>query len=237
VTVVVAVPPRLQVTSFVAFGDSITWGEDGRNPPTLLEESLSNLLRPTVRLPLAQTYPAVLERALHLRYTGQSPSVANEGKGGELVTDPMTLPRFSGVINGGGYGAVLIMEGANDLLVSGDASIEPAVISGLRQMILDAKSRGVKPLLATIPPEFDGCCPNRGKRHDMVPGFNNLVRMLATEQAVPLVDVYSALNTDPKLYIGFDGLHPNADGYAKIADAFFDAITRTLEVSTTTTAR
>src|ERR1700730_17539280 len=31
VTVVMPPPPRLSVTTFMAFGDSITWGEDGAN--------------------------------------------------------------------------------------------------------------------------------------------------------------------------------------------------------------
>jgi hypothetical protein len=47
---------------------------------------------------------------------------------------------------------------------------------------------------------------------------------------VTLVDVYQAFNGNLAL-IGPDGLHPAADGYAKIADTFFTAIKSTLETA------
>ncbi len=54
------------------------------------------------------------------------------------------------------------------------------------------------------------------------------MRALAVSEGVPLVDVYGAFGNDLTL-IGADGLHPNAQGYAKIADTFFAAIRQTLE--------
>ena len=120
------------------------------------------------------------------------------------------------------------MEGANDL-ANRDATIEPSVIAGLRSMILDAKSRNMRVLLATIPPEQPGGVPDRGLAYSLVPGFNDQVRALAAEQQVALADVYGALNGDVGTYIGPDGLHPTAPGYAKIADTFFDVIKQALE--------
>jgi lysophospholipase L1-like esterase len=232
VTVVVPPPPRLSATTFVAFGDSITWGEDGRNS-TMLSQSQRAKARPAVQFPLPETYPGALEAKLVSRYRAQSPTVVNKGQPLEAVTNPATLTRFASVVDGGQYAAVLLMEGANDL--PGAASIPPvipipAIIDGLRRMVLEARSHGVRPYLATIPPEFDGCCPSdRGGAHALVPGFNDLVRGLALEQAVSIVDVYAALNTSVSTYIGPDGLHPTADGYAKIADTFFTVIRQTLE--------
>jgi lysophospholipase L1-like esterase len=131
----------------------------------------------------------------------------------------------------GQYEVVLIMEGANDLLETRDAAVEPLVIAGLQQMVRDAKSRAIRPYLATIPPEQDGCCPDRGISWRQVPDFNNLIRNLAVQEGVPLVDVYQALVGDVADYIGFDGLHPTAQGYTKIADTFFAALTQTLGVA------
>ena len=106
----------------------------------------------------------------------------------------------------------------------------------MRQMLRNAKGRGVQPYLATIPPENpSGCCPPRGGASQMVPGFNDQLRSLAASENVPLVDVYQALNTAVGTYIGFDGLHPTAPGYAKMADTFFTSIMQTLEVPTATT--
>jgi hypothetical protein len=52
VTVLAVVPPpTLVVTSFLAFGDSITWGDDGRNAAT---DAFAKLV-PRVQLPIAQT--------------------------------------------------------------------------------------------------------------------------------------------------------------------------------------
>src|ERR1700712_2756929 len=71
-----APPPTLIVTSLLAFGDSITWGEDGRNSTT---ETPSRCL-PRVRLPSDQTYPGVLLRELAARYTTQTIRVDNGGQ-------------------------------------------------------------------------------------------------------------------------------------------------------------
>jgi len=194
-----------------------------------------------VQLPIQQTYPGALLQMLASRYSTQAIVVDNAGQPGESVTgngpEPSTPApsRFSSVVAGGRYQVALIMEGANDL-AQRDSKVGPAVIAGLRQMILDAKSRNMQAFLATIPPENSAapCC--RALGWSLVAPFNDLVRSLATEQAVPLVDVYAALNADVNTYIGPDGLHPTAAGYAKIADQFFSAIEQTLEVKATTTS-
>jgi lysophospholipase L1-like esterase len=233
-TVTVTLPPKLTVTRFLAFGDSITWGEDGTslNSQPFGEGSR---IRPAVQYPTADTYPGALQNLLRGRYSLQSPIVTNGGLRGEAVTDRTTFPRFVSYTSSGLIDAVLIMEGSNDLQ-NRDDKIEPAVIAGLGRMIDDARSRGIRPLLATIPPENPaGCCPDRGLPAGLVPGFNDRVRALAASKNVPLVDVYQAFGGDLTL-IGFDGLHPNAAGYHKIADTFFDAIKQSLEAAPTTTS-
>jgi lysophospholipase L1-like esterase len=221
---VTVVPPlQLTATTFVAFGDSITWGEDGTNPPNT--SSASQRFHVAVQLPLGQTYPSVLQQDLAARYRIQTPIVANKGQPGEAIVDSTTFTRFTALMSSRLYSVVLIMEGSNDLYVHDSLTIPPA-IAGLRQMVRDAKSRGIRPYLATIPPmNPDGF---RGSAYSwyLVPEFNDRVRELAASEGVTLVDVYQGLNL---ALIGFDGLHPNAEGYAKIADLFFAAIKQTLE--------
>jgi lysophospholipase L1-like esterase len=53
---------------------------------------------------------------------------------------------------------------------------------------------------------------------------------------VTLVDIYQGFNGDLSL-LGPDGLHPAAEGYAKIADLFFAAIKQTLETSSASGVR
>jgi lysophospholipase L1-like esterase len=221
------------MTRFLAFGDSITCGESGTNDGPVCVTSLSGptAIRPLVQFPLSQTYPVVLQSELDARYSTQSPIVSNAGKSGESIASGAPT-RLDGLLATGQYDALLLMEGANDIFGGGDPSTIPTAIAGLRQMVEDAKRRGILPYLATIPPENSaGCCPDRGDGESLVPAFNAQVRMLAASEGVPLVEVYQALNADINAFIGFDGLHPTAAGYAAIADVFFAAINKTSEVS------
>ncbi len=235
VTVTVTPPPKLIVTRFLAFGDSITWGEDGTSATTTSRSGRVLSLRPAVQFPADQTYPGVLQSDLSGRYVTQRPNVANAGLRDEAVTDSTTFPRYVGYTSSGNYDVVLLMEGANDLASQNATTISNAV-AGLQQMVEDAKSRNLKVFLATIPPENpNGCCPDRGQAATLVPGFNDRVRTLAASEQVPLVDVYAAFNGDVTTLIGFDGLHPTAGGYAVIASTFFAAIRANLETSAVVT--
>jgi lysophospholipase L1-like esterase len=228
--VTVKAPPHLLLTRFVAFGDSITWGEDGTNPPTTL--TMPGWVHQSVRIPQSQQYPDVLQQELAARYMLQTPQVDNAGQRGEEVRDPATPPRFSIALSG--HDVVLLMEGSNDVNEQ-NATILPASIANLRQMLRDAKGRGLRPYLATIPPENP--TGFRGVGAALVPGFNDQIRSLAASENVPLVDIYQALNTDVSTFIGFDGLHPTVAGYAKIANVFFSSIMQTLEGPGATTVR
>jgi lysophospholipase L1-like esterase len=223
-TVTVNPPPFLQATatSFLAFGDSITWGEDG----TIAATSSTGRARLFVQLPTPETYPGALQADLTARYTAQAPTVQNGGKPGEAVTDSSTFPRFVSYTSTGQYNVVLLMEGANDLANQDNSS----VMAGLGQMIDDARGRGMHVFLATIPPENpSGCCPDRGVEAPLVAPFNDQVRSLAASKGIPLVDVYQAFGGDLSL-LGFDGLHPTPAGYQLMASTFFTSIKQNLEV-------
>jgi lysophospholipase L1-like esterase len=228
--ITVAAPPRITFERFLAFGDSMTLGEDG-NSSTITVSAQGPRLGVEVLLPFADTYPGGLQTQLRARYTMQTPVVTNAGKPLEAVTDSTTFPRFVGLTSTGQFSVVLLMEGANDL-ASRDARVFPTVISGLRRMIIDARGRGLRVFLATIPPENPAGF--RALAWSLVPAFNDQLRLLATSENVPLVDVYQAFNGDLSL-ISFDGLHPNANGYHKIADTFFALIKQALEASSAST--
>ena len=224
-------PPKLTTTSFLAFGDSITWGEDGQNSISTSQSIMSSRFHPAVQLPLAQQYPRELQQSLVNRYKTQSPAVDNQGHPGEAASDPAALKRFIALTSSRRYSVVLIMEGTNDLYARDDR-IVPFAIDGLRSMIRDAKGRGIRPYLATIPPMNPTACVPvcRGLPWSLVSGFNDSVRTLATTEGVTLVDVYQGFGGNLAL-VGSDGLHPAAEGYAKIAGLFFEAIRQTLETS------
>jgi len=227
-TITVTKPPQIALTRFSAFGDSITWGEDGTNP-TLLGLGTVHL---DVQL-VNQEYWYDLEQELKSRYTAQFPliQVHNDGFSGELAGAPTTLTRFASVLLSG-WQAVLIMEGANDLRTG--TAAEPAAISNLTTMIESAKRVGIRPYLATIPPENPAACVPvcRGGSAALVPGFNDQIRSLAKSEGITLVDVFQAFGGNLTL-LSTDGLHPNAAGYKVIADAFFSQLTSTLELPST----
>ncbi len=219
----VLAPPKVSVTRYVAFGDSITWGENG----AISAFEVGSGIRPHFQVP--RTYPTVLYQMMAARYTTQGILVSNQGLPGEYAKDRETQARFSSIVGSGGFDVVLLMEGSNDL---GDGYAS-AAISSLRSMVRDAKSRGVKPFLATIPP-MDGasCCPRRGSAAPLVAGFNDQIRGVASGEGIPLVDIYAAFNGTAAPYIGPDGLHPNDAGYQKIGETFFNAVKENLEVKT-----
>ena len=90
-SVTVVAPPVLTVTTFLAFGDSITLGEDGRS---LTAPAVRSRFQPSFQLPDDQNYPGILRSSLIARYVTQSPSLKNAGERGEAVRDPATLARF-----------------------------------------------------------------------------------------------------------------------------------------------
>jgi lysophospholipase L1-like esterase len=233
-TVTVLTPPKLSTTSFLAFGDSITYGEDGQNSTAPSVAIMSSRFHPSVRFPETQQYPRLLQQSLAARYKAQNPSVFNAGERGEAAGDAATLVRFAGLTAGRQYSVALILEGINDIFY-GDESREPSAIEGLRRMIRSAKAQGIRPYVATLPPTNPTACDPVCRGRDpwsLVPGMNDNIRTLATTEGATLVDVYRGFGGNLAL-IGPDGLHPSAEGYAKIADVFFQAIEQTLETSST----
>jgi lysophospholipase L1-like esterase len=236
--------PTIAVTSFVAFGDSITWGENG-NPPVVCGPNTNGfalapqLVHPYDRVTSPGPYPTVLETSLIARYGNQSSQIVvdNAGKPGEATYGDGVTPavsRFHAEISrpsrlGTPHQGVLLMEGTNDIFYGNDDSKIGPAVANLATMVDDAKSRGLRVFLATIPPMVPGgvrACGN----HEVAP-MNDGIRALAAQKGVALVDVYSGLGASYQQYIGSDGVHPNQAGYIKIASIFFDAMTSALETA------
>jgi lysophospholipase L1-like esterase len=245
--VVVQPPPKLPVTSFLAFGDSLTWGEDGRDTASALDFGQ----RVFVQVPQSQRYPDILQQELQARYRQQQVSVMNAGCPGESLSDPgdfknncfgeraddpSAFRRFTSIASLHRWDAVLFMEGSNDAdMASGDSRVLPVAIDYLRKMIEDAKGRGMQVIVGTIPPMVPPGALGRAKGAAVVPTFNDMVRALATSEGVPVADVYQAFGADAPTLIGFDGLHPNPAGYQRMADSFFDTIKSALETRASAT--
>lgn len=223
-SVTVQPPPRLVYTRFLAFGDSLTSGVESE----------------PVRLGIfatAWSYPSKLLPKLRTRYVTQAPTIVvdNVGNPGEFATRASTVGpggavRLPTELNRYRPQVVLIMEGTNDLLDTAPEQIIPA----LESMLITAKGQNVLPMIATIPPQRPGGARDRVAK--IIPSFNELIRKLANDQRVPLVDVFAVMSQDLSL-IGRDDLHPTVQGYEVMSQIFYDSIVRNLEVRTTSTVR
>jgi lysophospholipase L1-like esterase len=221
-TVTVTVPPRLNATRFVAFGDSMTAGE-------VVSEGNGGIR--ILRVDVEKAYPAALERKLDGQYTTQALSIVvdNRGLRGETAVDGVS--RLRSVLSRDSYDVLLLMDGANDLGDRDSAGARQAA-EAMRSMVQSGKSRAMKVYLATLPPQNpNGCCPNRGLAWSLVEPYNDRLRQIAMDENVPLVDVYAAFGGDITTLVDVDGLHPTPAGYDRIADEFFKTIRATLEQS------
>ena len=207
----IVVPPRVNATTFVCFGDSMT---EGLNP----------LVLPRFIPNPPGSYPADLQALLSGRYTAQTVAVLDEGIGGEGVA--AGLQRLPSVLSSDRPDLVLLLEGVNDLN-GGGTKATPAVVSGLRSMVRLAHDRGVTVFLATLPPERAGA--SRAFAPEAIEPTNVQIRAMASTEGVFLVDLYRDFNGEVDVLLGADGLHPNAAGYRRMAESFFAAIRATLE--------
>jgi lysophospholipase L1-like esterase len=212
-TVSVPVVPTLRISSIVAFGDSLTAGVT------------SSVIPSSVQLEPNSSYPARLLELLNQRYSAQTIRVTNAGVPGEHAAD--AISRLRSELGSLQPDVVLIMEGTNDL---DPDSMTPGLrgADAIESMVQDAKSRGVDPILATIPPQR----PPSRETEPMVDPYNDLIRQIAIRQGVPLVDVYQIISSGQCLgaaslelsCLGDDHLHPTAQGYGLIANAFFQRL-------------
>jgi lysophospholipase L1-like esterase len=204
---VTLVPPQpvVSVQRFLAFGDSITAGENGEAAPSVIDQEHS--------------YSWLLSGLLAARYTTQSPLVTDCGVPGEHV--PMGASRIDAVLDQKKPDVLMLLEGVNDL--SGDLSADrDAIISGLAYDIGAANRRGLAAVfLSTLLPQN----PAGFRAHDigeLLP-VNDSIRALAAKFGAVLVDNYAAMAGHPE-YLATDGLHPTAAGSQVIAEQFFAGI-------------
>ena len=225
---VTLVPPQpvLAVINYIAFGDSITAGENGEGSLLFIDG--------------ANSYPVQLLGMMQGRYTTQTPQVHNCGLEGESAEDGAV--RIDPVLDFYKADVLLLMEGINTL--SGDFLRDSAVIhASLSHDITAAKSRGMAGVfISTLLPSFPQNCgpstPTCRGGHDPteIVNINTVISSLAREQSVPLVDNYTAFQGHPE-YIDNDGLHPLPLGNKVLAQQFLTAIQSKFESIQPTLAR
>jgi len=126
--------------------------------------------------------------------------------------------RIDGVLQRWRPGVILIDYGANDLIF-GSAG---AVIGNLRIMVDAARANGTVPVLGTLLPTAG---PEEG-RNPAIVSLNAQILDLCAELNLECADHHAAFvkNKDfqdsPDALLSDDGLHPNHEGYALMADTW-----------------
>jgi lysophospholipase L1-like esterase len=97
----------------------------------------------------------------------------------------------------------LIMFGTNDLEQIGDVG---RYREDMNRIVSQSRSRGVIPILSTIPPRLDSAALN-----SRVSAYNDALYRLAANRGVLLVNFWRALMTQGMVNHGMytDGIHPN----------------------------
>lgn len=212
----------LSATKFVAFGDSVTEGQNGR---------IAGGMR-VVDLPSA--YPTKLQSLFDFEFPGQGITVVNEGKGRESLE--VGVKRLPGILASQHPDALLLLDGYNDL-----ASCKPGqttlprcltaigvVVNKLRECIQIAHDPryGVRYIfVSTLTPPGPVSGPNDRRRDaGAIAETNARLRPMVPAEGAILVDPYPQFLGHEAEYVDIDGLHLRPAGNEVLARMFFSAI-------------
>ena len=204
---------QLALTNFLAYGDSMTEGQNGRQ------------LGFTPIVDTANSYPTILQQLFASRISGQSIVITNGGRGGERVTE--NEDRLKRMLDTLHPQVLLFLEGANDMLASLRAQ---DIAGGVRESIKRARDRDVKFIfVSTLLPVVPANCAPGGNLCKNVPAglpaaTNQLIRSLVPANGAYLVDPYDEFVANSPTYISIDGMHLTPAGNRALASAFWDRI-------------
>jgi lysophospholipase L1-like esterase len=206
---------QFALTRYLAFGDSITAGENGR--PIGLVPFID----------LANAYPTLLQRMFTERVPDQPIVVDNAGRGGERAID--NGDRLRERIAATRAEVVLLLEGINDL----NSGVSPRIVMfAIRDSILTAREEGVQYVFVStiLPVAPENCgppppnCRGRFTNLDEIAEANERIRGIVPATGGHLIDPYALFLANRAAYIDIDGLHVRPEGNRALATAFWERI-------------
>lgn len=209
-------PSPLTIT-VLAFGDSITEGQNGDPPAGLCGQLLC------VDVPNA--YPTLLASRLQTAYVGGTITMVNAGRGGEPAIGQGET-RLPAEIASSHPGALTLLHGTNDAI---GGQSPAAITQALRNMIRSARSSGVTyVVVSTLLPQRPGGNPPRGTAAAAIPGINDAIRPMVTAEGAVLVDAYASFVGHETTYLASDGLHVTPGGNQVLSQLFFQGLSQAL---------
>jgi lysophospholipase L1-like esterase len=205
-----AVPLRLPIGDnrahrYMAFGDSITQGDGSRRRDgyrSRLETLLTNHWGPRA----------------HVFDEGRSGTRSDDGAGRIDASLRAVRPAYT-----------LVLYGTNDWNTFACRRVDTCfTLASVRSMIRSIKAAGSLPVVGTLPPVNPAFTDRFAfDRNGWVAATNLELRPLIRAEGAVVADIHAAMLREGGEHLDelfSDHVHPNDDGYAVIADAFFRAI-------------
>jgi acyl-CoA thioesterase-1 len=164
-------------------------------------------------LPADAAFPAQLER--RLRADGFDATVINAGVSGETTAAGLARADFA---LGEGADLVILELGANDML----RGVDPKVTSAnLDKLVTEIEARKAAVLLA-------GMVASGNFGPDYKARFDAVFPDLAARRGLPIYPFFLSGVAGDKALVQPDGLHPNAEGVARIASGIAPLVEQSL---------
>jgi acyl-CoA thioesterase-1 len=205
---------RSVAAALIAAGVAFAAGPLAAAPVTIV--ALGDSLTAGYGLAPGEAFPEQLQASLRAR--GHDVMVVNAGVSGDTASGGLARLEWSVPAEAN---AVIVELGANDML----RGIDPAVTRrALAEIVAKLKARGQSVLLAGMKASV-----NMGPEY--AEAFDRIYPEVAKEQAVPLYPFFlegvaanRALNQE-------DGMHPTAEGVARIVEAIVPAVERLIRTT------
>jgi lysophospholipase L1-like esterase len=214
----------LTATKFLAFGDSVTEGQNGRTIGGFRVVDVPN------------SYPTKLQGLFDFEFPGQGIVVTNHGQGG--VTLEEAVKTLGPMLDAEHPDGLLILHGYNDLGVcppgSGNSptckTAIQSVVNKLRECVQIAREpkHAVRYIFVSTltPPGPAPATPDRRRDAGAITQTNTGIRQMVSSEGVVLVDPHPAFLGHEAEYVDIDGLHLRPAGNDVLANNFFVAIKR-----------
>ena len=205
-------PQLLAIRRIVAFGDSVTAGEDGRR--LHLRIGFVDPLR---------AYPAVLQGLFARDFPGQEVTVANEGRGGVRAKDDED--RLERVLQAPRLDVLVVLHGYNDLQNDGLRAVDE-VVAALREFVRLARAAGVQYVfVSTLTPSRPSTGRfNRTIDPRAIQETNSRLTAMVPAEGARLVDAYAAFAGREMQLVEDDGLHLTAAGNEVLALTLYESM-------------
>jgi len=153
------------------------------------------------------------------------------GRGISSQTTQQMLIRFRPDVIALKPKVVVILAGTNDIAGNTGRSTQEMIADNLMSMVDLAEANGIRVVLLSVLPAYDYWWQKGMEPAEKIVALNAWIKDYAAKRGVIYVDCHTPMSDEKhamKKQLGFDGVHPNAAGYALMAPLTETAIAQAL---------